>query len=87
MVLWFTSSFGIKIVTGLGGIVLDFILRERWTFWPRVEGGAQPSFHGGRIEVAANTKNDVVGMNVFTVPVDQVLARDRRDGCILGNAA
>ncbi len=77
---------GDEVIAGLGGRVLDLVLRNRRTFGPGVECGAQPGFHGGGIEVAADAENDVVGMNVVAVPVDQVLASDGGDGCVFGHA-
>src|SRR5580698_9868688 len=44
-------------------------------------------FHGGGIEVASDPQNDVVGMNVGLMPVDEVLACDRGHGRVLGFAS
>jgi len=43
---------------------------------PGLERGAQFGFHGGRVEVSADAENDVVGMYVLAVPVEQILTRD-----------
>ena len=75
-----------QVVAGLGRRVLHIILRKRRTFRPGVECGAQAGFHGGGIEVAADAENDVVGMNVAAVPVDQILTRDGGDGGVFGHA-
>ena len=76
-----------EIVAGLGRVIVNFILRQRRPFGPLVECGAEPGFHCGGIEIAANAKNNVVGMNVLAVPFDQVLARDGRNGRVLGTRA
>src|SRR5207248_1504891 len=68
--------FGDQVVAGLGWSVLNIIFRERWTLGPRIERRAQPGFHCGRIEVAADPENDVVGLNIFGVPIDQILTCD-----------
>ena len=56
------------------------------TFRPRIESLAQPGFHGDGVEVTGDAENDVVGVNVFVVPVDQVLARDGGNGRVLRHA-
>src|SRR5579862_4575113 len=57
--------FGNEVIAGLGRIVLNLILGEIRAFGPGVKRRAQPGFHGGGIEISADTENDVVGMNVF----------------------
>src|SRR4029077_18576514 len=59
---------------------------EGFALGPGFEGGAQSGLHGRRIEIATYAENDVIGVNILLVPVDQVLARDRSDGGVLGHA-
>ena len=75
-----------EVVTGLGRIVFDVVLRNVRTFRPRVESLAQPGFYGDGIKISADAENDVVGVHIFVVPVDQVLARDGGDRRVLGDA-
>jgi hypothetical protein len=63
---------------------LDFTFRKVRTFGPGLERSPQLGFHRGRIKIAAHPQDDVIGMNVSFVPVDQILASDGRDGGIFG---
>ena len=45
---------------------------------------AQLGFHGSGIEVATDSQNDIVGVNMSFVPVDQILASNGGDGGIFG---
>src|SRR5579871_2524676 len=78
--------FGNEVVTWLGWMVLNFILGKIGAFRPGVKGRVQLGFHGRGIEVSADAENDLVGMNVLAVPIDQILARNGRDGGVLGFA-
>src|SRR5580658_7905495 len=53
---------------------------------PRLEGFALTRFHFGRVEVADYSKDDVVWVNVFAVPLDEILTRNRRHRFVLGNS-
>ena len=72
-----------EIVARLGGVVLDLFLRQVGASGPCLKRSAQLGFHGGGIEIAAYAEDDVIGMDVSLVPVDQVLPSDGGDGGIL----
>ncbi len=72
MLLWFTSDLSTGIARlGLGE--LDVRRLRRRTFRPRLEGLAQLGFHRLGIEVAGDAEDDVVGMDVLLMPVEQIL--------------
>ena len=68
-------------------MVLDLILRQRGTLGRGCKCGAQLGFHRGRIEIAADAENNIVGIHVGFVPIDQVLPRYCSNGGILGDAS
>ena len=72
-----------EVVARLGGMVLNVVFRQVGAFGPRLKCGAQLGFHGGGVEVAAYPEDDVIGMNVGFVPVEQILAGDGGDGGVL----
>ena len=65
---------------------MNLIFRQVAAFRPRVECGTQLGFHRAGVEIAAYAKNDVIGMNIVLVPIDQILPSDGGDGGILGLA-
>src|SRR5580692_5833438 len=65
-------SFRNQIVAGLGGMEFDVGRLCSRAFCPSSEHLAQLGLHGGRVEIADNAQNDVVGINVSVVPVDEV---------------
>src|SRR5262249_2502376 len=69
-----------EVVAGFRRGDVDFGLRGRRSLGPITESFAELGFHAGGIEVADDTEDDVVGMNVLVVPVDQVLTSDGVDG-------
>ncbi len=74
------------VVSRLGWFELDFWIGRRRAQGPRREGLAQTRLHLRRIKVADHAENNIVGVDVLAVPLDQILARDRRHGCIFGLA-
>ena len=87
MLLWFTSVLLHEVHSpGLGSVNLMSGALRRRSFRPRLEGLAQLGFHRLGIEVAGDAEDDVVGINVLLVPVQQVLAGDRGNGRVLRHA-
>src|SRR6266568_3620275 len=74
-----------EVVTWRGRLELNVFFLPGRTSRPSAESRAQLGFHGGRIEVSHNAKNDVVGMHPGLIPVQQILARDGGDGGVLLN--
>ena len=72
------------VIAGLGGFKLDFRRFCSRAFGPIAKSATQLSFHLGGIEVARKSENDVVGMDVCLVPIEQVLPCDRRNGRVFG---
>ena len=62
-----------EVVAGLGGVECNIRLLRRGASFPGAERLAQLGFHRSGIEVAHETQNDVVGMDVGAVPVNQIL--------------
>src|SRR6202140_6009409 len=75
-----------QVIAGRSGLVLNLIFRNCRTFGPRVECGVQLGFHRGGIEVSTNAENNVVGMHVLAVPVNQILSRYRGHSRVFGLA-
>ncbi len=75
-----------EIITRFRRLKLDFRFRQFRCFGPRLERGAQLALHGCGVEVAADAEDDAIGVDVILMPVDQILASNGRDGCILGLA-
>src|SRR5215469_10168970 len=69
-----------EVVTRFRGGELDPWLARLWSFRPITESLTELGFHAGGIEVADHADDDVVGMSVLRVPVDQVLTGDGVDG-------
>ena len=86
MLLWFTSVLRTKYKPGFGSRELDVGRFRVGPFLPRIECLAQLGLHRFRVEVAGDAEDDVVGINVLLVPVQQVLAGDRGNRRVLGNA-
>src|SRR3954463_9653298 len=57
-----------------------------WPLLPIAERLAQGGFHLSGIEIADNPNDDVVGMDVGLVPINQVLSRNCADGRVFRNA-
>ncbi len=62
-----------QVVARFGGLELDVFFFCRRALGPSAEGLAKFGLHGGRIKVADDAQNNVVGMNVGVMPVDQIL--------------
>ena len=77
--------FGNQIIAGLCRMEFDFWLLKRRAFWPGAECLPKFSFHLRRIEIPRDAQNDVVGVNMRMMPVDQILASDRGNRCVLRN--
>src|SRR6266702_667603 len=77
--------FGNQIIAGLCLMEFDFWLLKRRAFWPGAECLPKFSFHLRRIEIPRDAQNDVVGVNMRMMPVDQILASDRGNRCVLRN--
>ncbi len=69
IVVWFTSDFSIEVVARRWRRELDVRRLRLRALRPRFKGFAQLGFHLLGIEVAANTEDDVVGLDIFVVPV------------------
>ena len=65
---------------------LNVGLFDRRSFWPASEGLTKFGFHSGGIKITRYSKDDVIGMNVGVMPVDQILASHCRDSGILWNS-
>src|SRR5947208_9746117 len=63
----------------------DFWLLKRRAFWPGAECLPKFSFHLRRIEIPRDAQNDVVGVNMRMMPVDQILASDGSNRGIFRN--
>jgi len=85
MVLWFTSLLLMKY-SRLGLGELDVRLLGLRPFLPRAKRLLQPGLHRLGIEVSGDAEDDVVGIDILLVPVQQVLTRDRRNCGVLGNS-
>ena len=72
-----------EIVAGLGGMGLDFRLGNRRSFGQTGEGVLQFLFHRSGIEVATDADDHVVGVDVFLMPGEQVIALDRLERGVL----
>ena len=64
---------------------MDFRFFDRRSFRPASEGLAKFGFHSGGIKIARYSKNDVIGINVGVMPVNQIPASDCCHGRILWN--
>src|SRR5438309_12047481 len=63
----------------------DFWLLKRSAFWPRAERLPKFGLHLRRIEIPRDAENDVVGVNMRMMPVDQILASDGSNRGIFRN--
>ncbi len=80
-------GFRDQVVARLRGIGRKVLFGKRRTLGPIREGLLQFRFHGSRIEIAYDPEDDVVGMHIGVVPLDQVLLGDGGDGRVLRIAA
>src|SRR5580693_10124378 len=72
------------VITGLSRLEFDFLLFYRLSLRPIAVDLAKFGFHRGRIKVADDAQDNVVGMYVGVMPVDQILARDRGNRSVFG---
>src|SRR6185312_16241330 len=67
-----------KIDPGFGRINGGFSLLIRSAFGPAFKSGAQLLLHNSGIKVSGDAEDNVVGVNVPGVPVQQILTRNGR---------
>src|ERR1700692_2011770 len=74
----------IDLVIGrLRGLYFDLGVGRFLPLRPGTKRLAESRFHFRRVEVADDTQDNVVRVNMFAMPVDQILTRDSGDGRIL----
>src|ERR1700730_5420909 len=75
-----------QVVTRFCGMGFDLFLLRRRPLGPRGERLTKFGLHCGRVKIADYSQNDVVGMDIGPVPVEQILPRYGCYGLVLGDS-
>jgi hypothetical protein len=75
-----------EVEAGLGLMKLDLRLGRHRGLLPALESLPQSTLHCGGIEIAGDAEDDVVGVDILLVPLQQIVAGDGGNGGVFGDA-